>query len=549
MDNYYAGVDVGSGSVRVVIVDRNGVFQAKVTKQIQIWNPRADFYQQSTEDIWQATCDAMKEALLNAKLAPEKIKGLGFDATCSLVVLDKNAQPLSVGGKSQNIIMWMDHRAINEAKLVTELGHSVLQQFGGSLSVESNISKILWLKNNTNKEWWNSVGYFLDLPDFMTAKATGDYSTRSLCSSVCKLGYLSDATTSQWDETFWKQLTLDSDLKIKEQDNKLGSKVKNPGLPITGGLCFDAAKDFGLLSGTKVAISLIDAHSGALALWGCGAPGLGNVPLTSRLAMICGTSTCHMAIGDTPFYHSGIWGPFYSVILPQLWIQEAGQSTAGKLLDHIIDTHPAGKLLAERKNQRTVTEELYSVLLQITEDRKLPSLAHLTSQFHVWPNFHGNRSPLANPTLKGMVCGLTLDTSIENLAVLYLATVQALAYETKYILNEMRLNGPAFEVILMCGGLSSNQLYVQVHADVTGLKVVVPKEEDSVALGAAILGASCTKDFHSLTEAMNAMGGEGNVIYPNSNDFNYQQAKYEVFKKMVKHQLEYQDIMNKYANA
>lgn len=51
----------------------------------------------------------------------------------------------------------------------------------------------------------------------------------------------------------------------------------------------------------------------------------------------------------------------------------------------------------------------------------------LTKDFHVWPDFHGNRSPLADPTMKGMITGLTINSSEENLALLYLATLQGLS--------------------------------------------------------------------------------------------------------------------------
>lgn len=54
-------------------------------------------------------------------------------------------------------------------------------------------------------------------------------------------------------------------------------------------------------------------------------------------------------------------------------------------------------------------------------------MSMLTKDFHVWPDFHGNRSPLADPTMKGMIIGLTIDRSEENLALLYLGTLQALS--------------------------------------------------------------------------------------------------------------------------
>ncbi len=64
-------------------------------------------------------------------------------------------------------------------------------------------------------------------------------------------------------------------------------------------------------------------------------------------------------------------------------------------------------------------------------------VTQLTSDYHVYPDFHGNRSPLADPWMKGAVCGLTLTKDIDNLAVAYLATVQALAYGVRHINDEM----------------------------------------------------------------------------------------------------------------
>lgn len=59
------------------------------------------------------------------------------------------------------------------------------------------------------------------------------------------------------------------------------------------------------------------------------------------LGLICGTSTCHMVVSNTPIFTQGVWGPYYSAMVPGMWLNEGGQSATGKLIDHIIDTHPA----------------------------------------------------------------------------------------------------------------------------------------------------------------------------------------------------------------
>lgn len=78
-------------------------------------------------------------------------------------------------------------------------------------------------------------------------------------------------------------------------------------------------------------------------------------------------------------------------------------------------------------DSRHIFEYLNNLLVDIAAKRGLPNKHHLTKNVHVWPDFHGNRSPLADSNIKGMICGGTMDTSEENLAITYLAFVQAIA--------------------------------------------------------------------------------------------------------------------------
>lgn len=68
-------------------------------------------------------------------------------------------------------------------------------------------------------------------------------------------------------------------------------------------------------------------------------------------------------------------------------------------------------------------------------ERGNKSVELLANDLQVYPDFHGNRSPLADPTMKGMISGLTFDKGIENLAVLYLATLQSLAVRVRLFYN------------------------------------------------------------------------------------------------------------------
>ena len=69
--------------------------------------------------------------------------------------------------------MWLDHRAVKEAEAINTTQHHVLKYVGGKISLEMQAPKILWLKKNIDSERWNDISIFLDLPEFLTFKATG----------------------------------------------------------------------------------------------------------------------------------------------------------------------------------------------------------------------------------------------------------------------------------------------------------------------------------------------------------------------------------------
>ncbi|XP_063284095.1 FGGY carbohydrate kinase domain-containing protein isoform X1 [Pelobates fuscus] len=538
---YYVGIDVGTASVRAALVDQFGRVVDQAEQSIQIWEPHPVHYEQSSDNIWKACCQVSKKVSHSA--GNGQIRGLGFDATCSLVVLDKQYQPLAVnyeGDHDRNIIMWMDHRAGNQVDRINGTKHKVLSYVGGVMSVEMQPPKLLWLKENLRRECWDKSGQFFDLPDFLTWKATGELS-RSSCTLICKWTYSSDGG---WDDTFWKEIGLEDVL----EDNyaKIGNQVLSPGSSIGNTLTSESAKALGLPEGIAVAASLIDAHAGGLGVIGADVKGHNlpceNEPITSRLALICGTSSCHMGISDKPIFVPGVWGPYYSAMVPGFWLNEGGQSATGKLIDHLVEGHSAFIELKQKAEARG--QHIYTYLNNHLDRIKASGpVGFLAADLHVWPDFHGNRSPLADPTMKGAIVGLGLSNGLNDLAILYLATVQSIALGTRHILECMQAAGHRISTMFLCGGLSKNPLFVQMHADITGLPVVLSKEVESVLVGASILGACASGDFPSIQDAMKKMSKVGKVILPNLQDKRFYDKKYQVFLKLYEHQLEYQAIM------
>lgn len=541
----YLGIDVGTGSVRAGIFDRDGKRLAHATREIRSWRPAADFVEQSTEDIWQRLCESVRSALEASGLPAEAVRGVGFDATCSLAVADEAGTPVSVsptGRDEQNVIVWMDHRAREEAAAINAGAHAVLRNVGGRISPEMEIPKILWLKKHLPASY-ERAGHFWDLPDYLTYRATGSLS-RSRCSTVCKMTYQAAPSGAGWDAAFFRSIGL-ADL-AEAEFRRIGREIR----PVGGGagqLTETAATELGLCPGTPVAVSLIDAHAGGVGMLGASLEGFIDPlpPLENRLALIGGTSSCHLALSSQPRFIEGIWGPYFEAMVPGFWLNEGGQSATGALLDHVISNHAAAPDLRESalRDRLTVYEFLNRRLEQLAGGG---SIGGMTGQLHLLPDFHGNRSPLADPDSRGMIMGLTLAQDLDALALLYLAAIQGIAYGTRHIIESMRDSGYGIEAVLACGGGIKNPVFVQQHADILGIPLVIPREPEAVLLGSAIAGATAAGTFGSLPEAMAAMSGAGEVIPPDPAERSFHDAKYAVFQELHACQRRCREILSEF---
>ncbi|MEE4408056.1 MULTISPECIES: FGGY-family carbohydrate kinase [unclassified Serratia (in: enterobacteria)] len=545
MASYFIGVDVGTGSARAGVFDLNGRMVGQASRPIDLYRPKADFVEQSSDNIWQAVCSAVRDAVNQADINPIQVKGLGFDATCSLVVLDKEGQPLTVspsGRTEQNIIVWMDHRAIVQAERINATKHRVLDFVGGIISPEMQTPKMLWLKQHMPTTWANA-GYLFDLPDFLTWRATQD-ATRSLCSTVCKWTYLGHE--QRWDKSYFKQIGLED---VLEHDAaKIGSDVKMMGEPLGHGLTQRAAGEMGLIAGTAVSVSIIDAHAGTLGTLGATGVSGEVADFNRRVALIGGTSTGHMAMSRTARFIGGVWGPYYSAILPEYWLNEGGQSATGALIDHVIQSHPCYQdLLTQAKTQgQTIYEVLNALLRRMAGEPE--NIAFLTQDIHMLPYFHGNRSPRANPTLTGTLTGLKLSRTPEDMALHYLATIQAIALGTRHIIETMNQSGYSIDTIMASGGGTKNPIFVQEHANATGCAMLLPEESEAMLLGGAMMGTVAAGVFDTLPEAMSAMSRIGKTVTPQTNKIkSYYDRKYRVFHELYNDHMKYRRLMQEEA--
>lgn len=496
VDALFLGVDVGSGSARAGIFDATGQMLGSAKRDITLWREGADVAEQSSDDIWSAVCTSTREAVGRAGIDPARVAGIGFDATCSLVVLGEGGAPVSVsasGDDARNIIVWMDHRAVREAERINATGHPVLRYVGGVISPEMETPKILWLKENMPQSY-GKAWQFMDLADFLTWRASGDLA-RSTCTVTCKWTYL--AHESRWDPDYFRRIGL---AELADEDfARIGQQVVAPGTPLGQGLTAEAAAEMGLRPGTPIAAGLIDAHAG-----GIGTVGVEGRP-QDNLAYVFGTSSCTMTSTDEPVFVPGVWGPYYQAMVPGLWLNEGGQSATGAAIDQLLSFHPAAGEAEEAARKAGQSLPVWLAEQAAASVTPLSAAIGLADGVHVVPEFLGNRAPFADPHARAMIAGLGMDRDVHNLVALYMAGISGIGYGLRQIIETQKQAGAKVQRIVISGGAGELDIVRQLLADAVNMPVLTVTAEQPVLLGSAILGALAAGHFPDMTQAMGSM--------------------------------------------
>jgi D-ribulokinase len=544
MRQAYVGVDVGTSSTRAGAFDETGKLLGMARHPIRTWHEAGDIVEQSSSDIWNACTASVRAAMAEAAIGADAVKGIGFDATCSLVVLSSDGAPVTVSGSgdiNRNVIVWMDHRAVTEAREINDTQDDVLRYVGGSISPEMEVPKLLWLKRHLRASF-DVAGHFFDLADFLSFRATGSLA-RSMCTVTCKWNFL--AHEKRWSTPYFQRVGLNE--FVAENYARIGTDIIAPGSPVGAGLTQAAADELGLRTGTPVGASLIDAHAGGIGAIGGRLESGGHVDVCDRLAYIMGTSACIMATTVEPCFVPGVWGPYYSGMVPGFWLNEGGQSAAGAAVDHLLRSHPAhAEAVAAARNEGVDIIEFLERRI-LSRVSSAGAAAAVARDIHVLPEFLGNRSPYADPGSRAVIAGLDLDADIGAMERLFVAGLCGLAYGLADVIDAFAAHKVESNVIVMGGGAGRSPLVRQIMADTTGLTVALPQTPEPVLLGAAMLGAVAGGAYKSIGETMASMSALGRLSEPTAPGMaEFHRAKRGVHTTLRALDRESRDVMRRF---
>ena len=465
---YVVGIDCGTQSLRTGIFDLSGKPVVYAVREYPIDFPKVGWAEQQPADWWNAAKDTIGECLGRAHIKPGDISAVSLDGTaCTVVAAKQDGKPLRPG------ILWMDVRAHDQAERVTATADPALKYAGGKESPEWMIPKCLWLKEN-EPQVYEQADRIAEVTDWLMFRLTGRW-TASLNVVTCKWNYATPE--GGWPQGLLKALGMSEILDKWPQDVlALGERA--------GELSKTAADELGLPAGIPVAEGGIDAYTGML--------GMATVR-PGRMAIVMGSSTCHMGLSDHGIFGSGVWGPYPDALIRGTWVLEGGQTATGSIVKWFRDNF-AGAEQAQAKQRGMDTYQLL--------DEKAAGVAPGSEGLVLLDYFQGNRTPIRDPLVRGALWGLGLK---HTSAHVFRAILEGTAYGTRHILEDLAAHGFKVAELYATGGGAKSSLWLQIHADVCGLPIYLAEVGEATTLGSAISAAVGAGHYASLAEASENM--------------------------------------------
>ena len=531
---YTLGVDFGTDSVRVVLIDtNNGHTLATAVSYYDRWsrklycNPSISQFRQHPLDYLQS----LKEAILDTlKNQPQDVKqnvaGISIDTTGSTpVAVNREGVPLSLTHGFENnpnamFILWKDHTANAEADEINKLARSWHTDYtkyeGGIYSSEWFWAKIL-RTIRTDAAVREAAFSWVEHCDWISAILTGNSDPLDMKRSRCAAGH-----KAMWHESFDglpPENFLTSLDPLLEGYRKRLYKDTYTSDKSMGTISSEWASKTGLPESVVVGIGGFDCHMGAV----------GAEIKPYDFVRVMGTSTCDLVIispeelGDTLV--KGICGQVNGSVVPNMIGLEAGQSAYGDYyawFQNLI-TEPVKNILGEE-----VSTQLAGRLLPYlsAESAKIP-LSIEDPVATDWIN--GRRTPDANHQLKAGFMGLNL--GVDSIR-LFKMIVEATAFGSKAIVDRFIEEGIQIKQVVAIGGVAKKSPFVmQTLCDVLNMPIKVVASDQACALGAAMNAAVASGIYGSVEEAQAKMGQGFEEYYtPRTENVDIYQALYNKYK-------------------
>ncbi len=475
----YIGVDLGTSSVKLILVDSEGNIKNTITKEYPLYFPNDGWSEQNPSDWYEKTMEGIKELIKDADKS--LIKGISFGGQMhGLVILDKDDEVI------RPAILWNDGRTVKENDYLNQvIGKDKLSSYTANISFTGfTAPKILWVKNN-EPENFAKIKKLMLPKDYLAYKLTGVHSTDVSDASGM---LLMDVKNRCWS----KQMCEICDVK-EEWLPKLYESYEK-----TGCLLPEVAKELGLSLDVVVAAG---AGDNAAAAVGTNTVGKGGCTIS------LGTSGT-IFISDTEF--------------------NVDENNALHAFAHADGGyHLMGCMLSAASCNKWWMEDILNCSQYEAEQKCIDELGK--NPVYFLPYLMGERSPHNDSNARGAFVGMSMNT---DRAKMYQAVLEGVAFALRDSFEVARSMGLSLESAKICGGGAKSALWKKIIANVLNIKLEVLETVEGPSYGAAILAMVASGEYANVAEASKKFTRIKECIEPEKALVELYNARYDKFKRI-----------------
>ena len=498
---YVLGVDIGTQGIKGVLLDESMNVSANAYAEHTYIQPKPNWFEHDAEKTWWGGFKLVVGQLLEkAKVSPREIVGVGCSTiTPCMLPGDEDGNPL------RNAILYgIDTRTKQEIEeLMQLLGEETALESGQRpvLTTNSVVPKALWLKKN-EPDNFSRMRRIFQGTTYITHKLTGEYVLDLMQAAAYFPLYNSEKR--EWDIQMCSMLGFSPDLL---------PGVRNC-YDVAGTVTPEASAETGLSQGTPVAIGTGDSIAELISVGGFG-PG--------EVTLIYGTTGIVSLAADrflefkkTKYAHP---------TAPERRRTVGGATaTSGALTKWFRDNFgDVEKLIEERTGVNA-----YSLL-----SRQAENIPPGSEGLIVLPYFSGERSPIFDPSAKGMIFGLNV---FHTRAHIYRALLEGTAYSFRHIFESFEKNDVQVSEVIACGGGARSPLWVKIVSDVTGHDQTIPNMVTGSDIGSAYLAAIGTGLIEDLASFLLKRRQENaQIVKADQQSYLRYQELYRIYRSLYEH--------------
>ncbi|MDD3617420.1 MAG: FGGY family carbohydrate kinase [Lachnospiraceae bacterium] len=464
MEKYLLGVDVGTTSIKVAIIDEDANVLGLSSSSYHMITPNQDYAQIDTEDMWQAYCKCLRLLFNGKKLDPGKVKGISISSLCPGVA--------AFGADGEILvdpIIYSDRRSTEEAEIIKrEVGEDKLFEITANTAMAGAISgtSMLWVKRNL-PEVYEKTKYFGHVNTLMAYKMSGefafDYSNASYTALFETTGGY------KWSEFLCEKIGIDIE--------KL--PPLHPSTYVVGGLINQDLIEMGIPSGTPIVIGGGDTACATLAAGVTDAGDVCESVGTTNVLTIC--------VDQPKFDHSFI---NRCHVVEGKWIYQGALSHTGASYQWFRD-----EFCKDLKEEAIGCHNTAFELMNMEAEEANPGSDGLV----FLPYMLGERSPIWDPYARGVFFGLSLHTTRKEMNR---AIMEGCGYGLRQLAEiAERVTGNKIESFTSIGGGAKSETWAHIKADITGKDIIILDMNDMAPIGAALLAGTGVGIFKDVYEA------------------------------------------------